>query len=890
MCRVSPNGQSQNECLSRREFIIALGCTGALRIPVLAQRGDDSRVLYNINYQTAIGLGDEPASIVDRFGQFKSDDADVPELANAARGGGSRNVNLLVAIGELPSAVSTFQSLQRLEDGYLPIVHTQIHTSEGPIESVAFSSDAGGIKADYLNIRAAAKPIHIRLLCPTTTLITVDGLAIRTPDRILAIVSSPQEVVVRNAKYNYLTPERNSRVFPSAVAWEGLPHLKCPSFLDESFATARTGTSAIEYSFPVVPGKTYHVYLGVGNPKWLVGSADSFQVVKLTVDEQSRTSDLSAAQRDHAILEEFTVQRAGTAIRVRSEGIKGGALLSGIWIFEGAADPRLVISGRLNGHALYHADCGRETAEEIVSSVDLEYRRASPGGSAVEIRLPYLLHSSGFDSAKGIAIDTALSATKMRWQDLLNAGAQLMTGVSRLDSLYKTSLINLFLLRTKYSGQGTNQQDIYAVKPGATVYDSFWYRDGSYMVAAMDAAGHPDEAEKSLRLFTDRELSEPLKKWGQQPSGAWESPSGEWDSQGQAIWALVHHFELTGDLTWLRTVYENIRKGVLWIKKSTEKTKIPGINGARPISRGLLERGVSEDTGSASPSYVYEHDFWATLGLKKAILASQFLKEENDTQWMNEMYREFCGNLLASVERAYRETGENRFIPADPFDPSLDINGDIAAVYPTGFLDARDPMVAKSLRRIAIHSREGLYTWFKTLNNGDMWTYMTADWAMCYLLGDQLPMFYRLFQSYADHAAPTNNWSECIYSDSRLGTGDTPHGWAAASFILLYRNALIYEDGDKLQLCWGVFPEWLRSGAHIRAKSAPTRFGDVNFELRRSGSVIDFSYLLVSRGIQQKPNEVRLHIPPAVQSEISEVRVNGKSHSLRPGESVLRLE
>jgi hypothetical protein len=32
-----------------------------------------------------------------------------------------------------------------------------------------------------------------------------------------------------------------------------------------------------------------------------------------------------------------------------------------------------------------------------------------------------------------------------------------------------------------------------------------------------------------------------------------------------------------------------------------------------------------------------------------------------------------------------------------------------------------------------------LYTWFKTLNNGDMWTYMTADGAMCCLLGDDCP-------------------------------------------------------------------------------------------------------------------------------------------------------
>jgi hypothetical protein len=77
---------------------------------------------------------------------------------------------------------------------------------------------------------------------------------------------------------------------------------------------------------------------------------------------------------------------------------------------------------------------------------------------------------------------------------------------------------------------------------------------------------------------------------------------------------------------------------------------------------------------------------------------------------MKATYEEFRASLLASVKRAYREIGSNQFIPADPFGSSLDINGDIAAVYPTRFLTARDPMVISSLKRIAAHSQEGLYT------------------------------------------------------------------------------------------------------------------------------------------------------------------------------------
>jgi len=81
------------EYFNRRQFIISITYTATTAIAVPVEGSDESRPLYNVNYQTAIGPGDEPATVVDRFGQLKSDDANVPELANAARGGGSRNVN-----------------------------------------------------------------------------------------------------------------------------------------------------------------------------------------------------------------------------------------------------------------------------------------------------------------------------------------------------------------------------------------------------------------------------------------------------------------------------------------------------------------------------------------------------------------------------------------------------------------------------------------------------------------------------------------------------------------------------------------------------------------------------------------------------------------------------
>ena len=885
--------------LNRRQFVAGVAGMGVLvgdAFAELARPSDKNTPLYNRNYQTAIGIGDEPISIVDRFGQLKSDDANVPQLANAARGGGSRNVKVLIEIGDPARSVSTLRAFQWLEDGYLPIVYTRLEPGTGKFSSVVFSSAAGGVKADYLGITAKGNSFHVRLVCPTSTSIAMDRGILYTPNQVLAVVPRPANVRISNARFNCLTPERNTRVFPSTVAWEGEPTAKAPAFLDSAFSNALTAATTVEYVFPAVPGKTYKVFLGIGNPVWLIGDPGYFKAVKLWVEGQSQTADLTRTQSEQPVLCSFVVTASRASIRVRSEGIKGGALLSGIWVFDsphvpsaGPLDPEAVITGALNKQALYYASCGKERSEDIVSSIDLEYGPLAEGASPVWIQLPYHLRTEGRQRATSISAKTALSTTRDCWRALVESGALFRTGVPRFDNLYKSSLLNLFLLRTKHHGAGTKGQDIYVVKPGATIYDSFWYRDGAYIVGAMDAAGHSEEAEKSLRLYTDRELTPNLKEWGQQESGLWESPAGEWDSQGQALWALLHHFELTGNQLWLRSNYENIRRGAVWIKNAIEETKQFDPNGLRPIYWGLLPKGVSEDTGSSRWTYVYEHNFWVALGLQEAIKAARYLGRQEDIVWMTDTYNGFREDLLRSIRQAYSTVGGGQFIPGDPFDPKLDINGDLAAVYPTRFLDPHDPMVTASLERVAKHSREGLYTWFKTLNNGDMWTYMTADWAMCYMLRDDLEMFYRLFNSYVDHAAPTNNWPECIYSESRLGTGDTPHGWAAASYILLHRNSFVYENEDDLDLCWGTQPQWLHDGAQLTVRGAPTRYGKLEFDLKRAAGTLTMEYALRPNSAQPNPTAVRLHIPRPVRSEVQSIRLNGTLHKLSPEESVFRI-
>jgi GH15 family glucan-1,4-alpha-glucosidase len=823
------------------------------------------RPFYNTNLQTAIGLGDELAGILDKFGQLKT-----------------RNAEVQLEIGSPPKRPAKAKWSQSLQEGYLPIVTTEIRDPQSSLRWVAFTSEAEGVKADYLGLEEASGEHRITLWFPHTTSIKVSEGIVTSGDKVLAILPANKVVSVSQAKYNFLTPQAGPLESPDVET----PPKPLPGF-DPAFSGGRSGflNRPIEYRFPIAGGKAYHVYLGLkGSERVKPGEA----LIRLSVNGKSQVVDLGALKPGKPIVREFVVSPVQGEIRVKSECDPSStapyreALLNGIWILDTAAKLEEVEAGKLSQQARFYVQCGREPMRDIASSVVIDLGAQKAGSESRWLRLPYDLSQSDSTKAGRISPPSARTSAQERWDALLRAGAEFTTGVKHLDDLYKTSLINIFLLRTKYAGVANNGQDLYVVKPGATVYDAFWYRDGAYLVAALDVAGHPEEAEKSLRLFWQQNLPGIFASFGQQRSGVWQAPIYEWDGQGQALWALVHHYQVTGDREWLRTVYESIRKGALWIKNVTEESQFFNELGEKPIYFGLLPTGEGEAIGQG---YNYYHDFWAVLGLRQAILAADTLHEATDSAWMKQTYEEFCANLLASVKQAYQRIGNNEYIPATPFDAQMDIWGSMTALFPARFLDAHDPMMTSTLDRMARHSQEDEYTFFVMKK---LWTYITADWAMCYLLRNDLPMFYRLFNGYAAHASPTNVWIEEIFLESRLGTGDMPHGWAAGQYVLLHRNALVYEDGEKLELCWGVQPDWLKDGAKLSVKQAPTKFGKVQFELQRSEASLILDYKLTSAPGQATAEQVRLHIP-ALGGKITSVRVNGKVRSLSPEESVITL-
>jgi hypothetical protein len=878
----SQNEESMVKEINRRQFLAksstvlgvavmtpsANSLMEALAAPVVAARetatapagpdsGGRSAPRYNANLRTAIGLGDELPGIVDKFGQL-------------LRG---RNAATRLELGAPLQPAENAEWSQSLLDGYLPVVETQLKASNATLRWAVFSSDYQDVKADYIEIKEADNPYRLTLLFPYTTSIEMERGSVVGNGKYLALFPPAKSITTSQAKYNLVTPETHSEKEETPL----------PAGVDPAFANNRWAHlhRSVEYRFPVTPGKTYYVFLGVLSLKRALGE----NTIKFSVNEQSQMMDFGL-EGPGPVLREFKVTPRGNELRVQSANDPSSTgsfcvcKLNGIWIFDEPVEAQEVKKGALDRKAIYYVQCGKEPDKDVACCVTLDYEPQTSGESRW-IRLPYDLNSSDASKASAISPDSARAAAKERWNTLLAKGAEFTTGVSHLDNIYKTSLINLFLMRTKYAGGSVDGQDIYVVKPGPDDYDTFWSRDGAYITTAFNLAGLPDEAEKSLRLFWQPNLRGMLAAWGQQVTGEWASPTLEWDAQGQSLWTLASHYEFTRDKEWLRTVYESIRRGAAWIKSVTEQTQFLKEDGERPIYYGLLPIGEGE---GIEYGYNYYHCFWAVLGLRLAVLTAEALQEKNDLRWMKPLYEEFSSNLRASVKLACQRVANNKFIPATPFNPNLPIWGSMAALYPSRFLDPHDPVITGTLEILDGEREEDTYIFEK----GNLWTYITVEGAMCHLLRDELPMFYTLYNGFVSHVSPTNAWMEGIYVKGRIGSGDMPHSWAAAQYVTIHRSSLVYENEGKLELCWGVQPEWLHDGAKFSVKRALTKFGRCEFNVQHLGTTLVLDYDLAPKAGSPAPEEVRFHIPK-LKEAIKSIRVNGKTRMLSPEESVIKL-
>jgi|GEM_PF-1096290 len=472
---------------------------------------------------------------------------------------------------------------------------------------------------------------------------------------------------------------------------------------------------------------------------------------------------------------------------------------------------------------------------------------------ALEVKLPvddYRGHGelSALNQADGVAL---AQANRAFWQHKLNdSGTRLeFPGqLAQLNDLYRLCRANLLILAD--NGQ---------IHPGPTIYDDFWIRDSSIEGIAAALAGDGTLAATQFGVHYPNKFNlnadwiGPVNSYGLF-GGDHEKNDREWDSNGQALWAIGRFDRINGPANGFGSglYYPYLLQGARWLRDNRS-------------AFGLLHSGWSAEHIGDKDKPHYWDDFWGLAGLYEAArLAERIGAGESGELWgiYDELRRATIDSIRWVLGEQARRGRWETFIPTGPGDVNrLDstIIGLLAYFHP-----CRLYMGNKLGDDIDHAARMTLETiWSHFVHHGGFrhdaaWNcygpYLTLQLAHAFLLiGDRERMDTCLAWSVGNAAysrvsrhpaggqweVVQGAWNEqhsypiaSDFAEFPAGAwymGDIPHGWAAAEFITLLRDILFFEadeDGQPhIYLAAGVMPHWLEEGQSIGISDAPTLFG-----------------------------------------------------------------
>jgi len=422
------------------------------------------------------------------------------------------------------------------------------------------------------------------------------------------------------------------------------------------------------------------------------------------------------------------------------------------------------------------------------------------------------------------------------WSNLLAERACLRLPDAKIEFLYDAAVRTLLLLS---AGE---------VVAGPYTYKRFWFRDACFMINALLAQGYGDRCYRLLDNFLEL----------QKRSGYFQSQEGEWDSNGQVLWIFDRFQQLTGrsiGKSWLKAIH----KAVKWIKR---KRIYPG---KKSRHNGLLPPGFSAEHLGPN-DYYYWDDFWSVAGLR---FASRMLKKFSSAKKADvilNLANDFEKCIYDSIKSipAQKRRGA---IPASPY-RRLDSGavGSLSADYPLRLTPPGDPRIIKTAEFLIENCFQSGGFYQDMIHSG-INAYLTLCIAQTLLRAGDI-RYRRMIRAVADFASSTGQWPEAIHPLTGGGCmGDGQHGWAAAEWIMMIRNMFVREEGDKLILGSGIFPEWLETGKEFSFGPTLTDFGSVGLSFSHKRENL---FLNVQSSWHDQPPPVEIRVPGYKQKNLTD--------------------
>jgi hypothetical protein len=393
---------------------------------------------------------------------------------------------------------------------------------------------------------------------------------------------------------------------------------------------------------------------------------------------------------------------------------------------------------------------------------------------------------------------------------------------------------------------------------------------------------------------------------------------------GAIMFALIEHFELTGDTDWLRDHAPRLKANAEWILRQRRLLErvVPG--GERLWGKGLQPANVVTPDSERMHMQFYETEAYYWLAVKRLAQALARI-EPAEGERLNREAEAYRTDLLSAVARSIeltpvvqvRDGTYRSFIPFAPYVRGFAAGawgwrrcqGHVGAIYwdtvqsadplvsPAGLLSPLDPRVQGHLDvledrlllentkvRERSHGFDPEVDWFSRAS----WQYQCGleRHASIHLAADDIPNFLRSFlNQYAVDIVPGE------YTFREHTTGGPPDKiYEESCFLERLRNMLIMEDADSLWLVRGTPRDWLESGKTIEVTRAPTYFGPVSYQIR---SDLDHDAIVANLELpaRNKPQAVLLRLRHPRAAPILSVEVNGRPwKNFKPEQELIRLE
>jgi GH15 family glucan-1,4-alpha-glucosidase len=396
------------------------------------------------------------------------------------------------------------------------------------------------------------------------------------------------------------------------------------------------------------------------------------------------------------------------------------------------------------------------------------------------------LRQSGDKPSWRVSYEDCLERHRHAWMRERSIGTQIFLPKANLQEIFEANMLALLQLHDKNF-----------VSPGPFLYHHFWFRDAVPILYALDRLGYHKRVRQSINAFTDKMTGD----------GFLKGPDGEWDSNGEALWLIEKHFQLSPSPLWLKNLYPFIYKAAQWIiKKRSESVD------SSSTHRGLMPKSLSAEHFGTVDQYYWD-SFWSLAGLQAAAQLASAIGKESDKKYFRSQAECFERDIVRSIQKTSARLGEE-LIPTAPFRPFDEAAvGSLAGIYPLqihAFAKRQFTNTTTTLDARFV-DENGFYHPF--IHSGYN-PYLTLHIAHSYLLLGNTRRAWEIAETVFRRCTPPYSLPEAIHPKTGGGAmGDGHHGWAAAEIILFLLDAFIHENNTGIHLFeWCTDSFWTTNG------------------------------------------------------------------------------